>query len=263
MGALKAEGIVLRKYYLRETSYILVLYTKEFGKIKGVLKGVRKPFPQFAGNFEILSCCQVVFYKKKSALDLITQCEAVEYFNKVRSDIEKLAYANYFAELVDAVTADHDADPGIFDILKGSLGMLSRASGAKRVRRIFEIKLLGALGFSPQVDECVKCSAKVDEKSFFSAASGGIMCPKCHGNEDDNIPVSLGAMKFMRKIQASDIDRTEHIKLSHEVGLETEFILDRFVRMQIGRPIKALKVLNDIREFESDMGNKTRGVERR
>ena len=250
MGALQAEGIVLRKYYLRETSYILVLYTREYGKIRGVLKGVRKPFPQFAGNFEIFALCQLLFYrKKKRALDLITQCEAVEYFSKTRSDFEKLMYASYFAELVDAVTVENDVNPEIFDIFKGSLSMLGRASGAKRVRRIFEIKLLGALGFSPQVDECVKCSAPVEEKSFFSVASGGIMCARCHKGQCGNIPVSLGTIKFMRKIQASDINRTEHIKLSREVGIEIERMLDGFVRFQIGRPIKTLKFLNDIKAF--------------
>ena len=250
MGALRAEGIVLRKYLLRETSYILVIYTREFGKIRGVLKGVRKPFPQFAGNFEPISLCEVIFYKKKkSVLDLITQCETIDYFNGVREDLEKLTYAGYFTEMVDAVTEDQDSDPDIFDILKGSLSMLGRATGAKRVRRIFEIKLLGALGFSPQVDECVKCASLVDEKSFFSASSGGIMCAKCNEGKNDKVPVSLGTIKFMRKIQSSGIERAENIKLSHEVGVETERMLDGFVKFQIGRPIKSLKFLNDIKTF--------------
>jgi DNA repair protein RecO (recombination protein O) len=248
MAAVKDEGIVLRKYYLRETSYILVLYTRAHGKIRGVLKGARKPFPQFAGNFEIFTLCDLLFYrKKKSALDLITQCEAVEYFGAVRSDLEKLTYASYFVELVDAVTADHDPSAGIFDILKGSLSMMGRVSGAKRARRIFEIKLLGELGFSPQVDQCVKCASPIEEKSFFSAASGGIMCAKCHGKQTSSIPLSLGTVKFMRKIQASDLDKTEHIKLTHEIGAETEKVLDAFVRYQIGRPLKALKFLDDLK----------------
>ncbi len=250
MGALKAEGIVLRKYYLRETSYILVVYTREFGKIRGVVKGVRKPFPQFAGNFETFSRCQLLFYrKKKSDLDLITQCEALEYFAAVRKDLEKLMYAGYFAELVDAVTQDHDASEEIFNVLADSLAMLGRVAGAGNVRRIFEIKLLGALGFSPQVDECVKCASLVEEKSFFSAASGGIMCAKCHGGSREGVPVSLGTIKFMRRIQTTGIDKAEHVKLSREAGSEVERMLEGFVRFQIGRPVKALKVIKEVETF--------------
>ena len=42
MAGLKAEGVILRKYLLRETSYILKIFTREYGKIKGVIKGVKK-----------------------------------------------------------------------------------------------------------------------------------------------------------------------------------------------------------------------------
>ncbi len=247
MGVLEAEGIVLRKYYLRETSYILVLYTREFGKVRGVLKGVRKPFPQFAANFEMLSLCRVLFYKKKkSVLDLITHCEAKDYHRALRSSLEKLVYASYFVELVDSVTQDHDPNPLIFDILRGSLDMLGRAGGAKRVRRVFEIKFLGALGFSPQVDRCVKCSSDVEGKSFFSAASGGIMCGGCRDDKNGGMPVSLGTAKFISKIQRSEMDRAEHIKLSREVGLEIEKMLDSFIRYHIGRPVRSLKLLGDL-----------------
>ena len=97
MAVQNAEGVILRKYLLRETSYILVIFTKEFGKIKGVIKGVRNPYPQFAGNFEIFTQCEVLFYrKKKKLIDLITQCETLDYFLTVRKDVESLTYANYF-----------------------------------------------------------------------------------------------------------------------------------------------------------------------
>ncbi|MBU1894387.1 MAG: recombination protein O N-terminal domain-containing protein, partial [Candidatus Omnitrophica bacterium] len=62
MAVQKAEGIILKKYFLRETSYIIVAFTKEFGKIKGVIKGIRAPYPQFAGNFEIFTQCRLLFY---------------------------------------------------------------------------------------------------------------------------------------------------------------------------------------------------------
>ena len=102
-----AEGIILRKYYLRETSYILVVFTKEHGKIRGVLKGVRNPYPQFAGNFEIFTRCRITFYRKKrSAFDLITQCEMEDFFLPIRKDIERLTCANYFIELTDTVAGD-------------------------------------------------------------------------------------------------------------------------------------------------------------
>ena len=166
-AAQNAEGIILRKFFLRETSYILVVFTREFGKIRGVLKGVRAPYPQFAGNYEIFTKCQLLFYrKKKKSLDLITRCEALDFFLPARKDIERLTYANYFIELVDVVTSDYDVNEELYGSLVESLQLLATRSSAKRVSRIFELKLLKAIGLAPHLEGCVDCGVQVPSGSF-------------------------------------------------------------------------------------------------
>jgi len=246
--AQSAEGIILRKYLLRETSYILVVYTKEFGKIKGVVKGVRNPYPQFAGDFEIFTRCQLLFYKKKKKpMDLITQCNALEVFLEARKDIERLTYANYFIELIDVVTKDHDEDQDVYNILLESLRMLSSGASARRVSRIFELKLLGALGLTPQLTECVKCGKSAKDAGSFSVRSGGLLCPGCKSPGDGAMKLSMGTVNFMKKIQVSDIERTSLIKVSSEVGKETERVLKRYLQYHINRPIRSMKFLESLR----------------
>ena len=248
MAALNAEGIILRKYYLRETSYILVVFTREFGKIKGVMKGVRNPYPQFAGNFEIFTQCRLLFYrKKKRFMDLITQCETLDFFLPLRKDIERLTYANYFIELVNMVTGEHDAQEGLYRTLLESLRMLGTASSAKRISRIFELKFLNEIGLSPQMEKCIACGASVEEKATFSAVSGGMLCGKCARRDEAGLPVSLGTVKFIRRIQRSDLAKTLQIKVSKEVGRETEECLKRFLQYHIARPIKSLRFLDEIK----------------
>jgi len=247
MAAQEAEGIILRKYYLRETSYILVILTKEFGKIKGVIKGVRNPYPQFAGNFEIFTQCRLLFYrKKKKPLDLITQCEAISFFLPVRKDIEKLTYANYFIELVDIVTSDYGADEGLYQALVEGLCMLETGASAKRVARIFELKLLDALGLSPALEKCVLCGIVISETSFFSVSNGGLLCGKCRLSDRESLAISLGTAKFMRKIQLSEAARTFNLKVVKEVGRETEEVLRRFLQYHITRPVKSLGFLRQL-----------------
>jgi DNA repair protein RecO (recombination protein O) len=247
--AQSAEGIILRKYYLRETSYILVVFTKEFGKIRGVMKGVRNPYPQFGGNFEIFTRCQLLFYRKKEKpMDLITQCEALDFFLPVRKNIERLTYANYFIELVNIVTKDYDTNEELYQVLLGSLRMLATEASAKRVGRIFELKLLGALGLSPRLDECVGCGAPVEEKGCFSVKSGGILCPGCRKKDEASLRLSLGTVNFMRKIQLSDMAKTARIKVSKEVGRETEKVLKRFLQYHINRPIRSLLFLEQLQK---------------
>ena len=250
MGPQNAEGIILRKYYLRETSYILSVFTKDFGKIKGVIKGVRSPFPQFAGNFEPFTKCQLLFYrKKKRPLDLITGCETLDYFLPLRKDIERVTYANYFTELVDITTVDNDVNRELYDILVKGFKLLETDSSPRRVSRIFEIKFLKAIGFEPHLESCVKCSASIEKKSWFSVSGGGIICDKCYRRGvDGNLGISMGTVNFLRKVQSSEIEKTSILKVSREVGEETEKVLNMFLRYHIAKPIKSLKFLSQMNE---------------
>ena len=250
MTAQSAEGVILRKYFLRETSYILVFFTKEYGKIKGVIKGVRNPYPQYAGDYEIFSLCRLMFYrKKKSPMDLITQCEAFETFLAIRKDIERLTYASYFIELIDIVTGDYDPNEEIYNILLTALNMTAGTSSAKRISRIFELKLMGALGMSPEMHSCAGCGKELEGETSFSVKSGGLLCGKCRRGDPSCMKVSLGTVNFIRKIQESDMARTAGIKVSREVGRETEEVLKRFLKYHINRPVKSLGFLGELHKI--------------
>ncbi|MGB3242797.1 MAG: DNA repair protein RecO [Candidatus Omnitrophota bacterium] len=245
--AQNAEGIILRKFYLRETSYILVVFTKEFGKIRGVVKGARDPYPQFAGNFEIFARCQLLFYKKKkSAMDLITRCEALDFFLPVRKDIERLTYANYFIELIDVVTGDHDVNEELYAALLESLKLLATEASAKRVSRIFELKLLKAIGLTPNLEACTGCGSPVSGNFYFSLKDGGIKCTACAQAGAERLKASLGAINFMKKVIENPILKTANIKVSKDVGKETERILSGLIKFHIGRQMKSLKFLKDL-----------------
>ena len=247
MAALKAEGIILRKYLLRETSYILVLFTKEFGKVQGVVKGARKPYPQFAGDFEIFTQCEMLFYeKKKNPLDLITQCEAIDSFLPIRKDIEKLTYASYFVELVNAVTGFYDRNDDLYNILAGSLRMMGGKVSAMRIARIFELKLLGALGLTPHLKDCLKCGSPIESKAFFNIEKGGMVCSSCGNPSLKSLPMSLGTLNFMRKIQESELSKTSRVKVSKEVGQESELVLKGFMQYHVSKPMKSLRLLGDL-----------------
>ncbi|MBD3426293.1 MAG: DNA repair protein RecO [Candidatus Omnitrophica bacterium] len=249
MPAQSAEGIILRKYLLRETSYILVVFTENFGKIRGVMKGVRNPYPQFAGNFEIFTRCDLLFYRKhKRPMDLITHCEAVDFYLPVRKDIERLTYANYFIELINVVTSDYDPNEELYRVLVRSLEMLGTGSSAKRVSRIFEIKTLGAIGLRPELDICCGCGGELGTGSVFSISSGGTVCSGCASRSGSYLRLSPGTLKFLRKIQSSEIDRLAHIKVSSQVGRETERILKSFMAYHLGRQMRSLKFLETLQK---------------
>ena len=248
MPAQNAEGIILRKYYLRETSYILVVFTKEFGKIQAVLKGVRKPYPQFAGNFEPITRCSLLFYRKqRKQLDLITECSALDPFLAIRKDIEKLTYANYFIELVNIATKDHDVNTQLYLVLAECLKLMSKDADTKGVKRIFELKFLEALGLSPRVDQCIECGETFSAENSFNVKSGGILCAKCSGARVNSPRVSMGTINFIRKVQSGSFEYGPRIGASGSVAEEVDSLLESFMKYHINYPVKSLKFIEELR----------------
>ena len=60
----KTEAVVLRSMKYRETSRIVSFYTKQFGKISGIVKGARSPKNAFGSALQPMSHVSLVLYKK-------------------------------------------------------------------------------------------------------------------------------------------------------------------------------------------------------
>jgi DNA repair protein RecO (recombination protein O) len=181
-------------------------------------------------------------------LDLITKCETIDFFLPVRKDIERLTYANYFIELVDVVTNDYDINSDLYTTLTESLRLLATDASAKRVSRVFELKLLKDIGLNPELGVCSECGKDPGEKPAFSVSLGGVICSECSKGKGTLLHISQGTLNFMRKVQSSSFDRIQQVKVSREVGAETEKVLKRFMEFHINRRLKSLNFLKDLKK---------------
>lgn len=251
MAIQKSEGIVLRRASLRETSLILTLYTKDFGKIKGILRGVRGYRSQCGGGaLEILAYDEIVFYeRKKSDIYTVSQCDLLDFFNPVRESLDRLAYATYIIELLDSVTSLSDKNVEVFDLLLNSLRLLSGESSARRVARIFEIKLLHLLGLMPSLELCASCGEKLDlggSSAKFSLMHGGLICKNCLEADRDACPIMAGTARFITHIRSLPFEKVARIKVAASVGKELEAILRKFLDYHIERRLRTLEFLKEI-----------------
>ncbi|MBF0252383.1 MAG: DNA repair protein RecO [Candidatus Omnitrophica bacterium] len=247
MSAINCEAIILRRYFLRETSYILVFFTQEHGKISGVLKGARKPYPQFAGNFELFNLCDVSFYKKKRGkLDLVSTSYVKKSFLNLRKNILRLTYANYIIELVDIVTVPGDKNEELYRDLLAAFNLISDGASPRRITRIFELKLLKSMGVEPGLESCFKCGKEESDFFHFIVPEGIMICSSCGTQEAGRIRVSNGCVSFMRKALTSPFEQLKNIKVSKLVGEETERILKSFIEFHLGRKTKTEKFLKTL-----------------
>lgn len=241
MSATKTQAYILKTQDYRDTSILGDFYTRDFGKIKGIVRGVRDARGRFGSTLEPFSLNEILFYKRRRGGDLhqVTQVDLVDLFPKVREDLERLSYASYFIQLVNELVEVEEANPQIFDLLSDSLRFLSTGASAKRSARIFELKLFELLGLMPEIDVCVTCQTENPDPAYFNVSLGGIHCRNCRAAEM-SFPVSKGALNFLGHVRRSEIESLYHVKVAQEVGAELEKILRRFVDFHLTNKLKSV-----------------------
>lgn len=156
MAIRTTEAVVLKTLAFRSTSLIATLYTKDFGKIQGLAKGIRARCDRKDSKFycflEPLTLNKVVFYQKShSGLHLLTQSDLLNQFQPIRHDLRKLGAAGFMLELVDKGTQLEDAGREIFDLLVNSLNCLCiEDKNSNQVSLDFQAQFLRLSGFMPK-----------------------------------------------------------------------------------------------------------------
>ncbi|MFZ5366456.1 MAG: DNA repair protein RecO [Patescibacteria group bacterium] len=151
MATYKTEGIILKRRNFGEADRILTIYTKHFGKISVLAKGIRKPTSKKSPSLELFNWVKILVSQGKN-LDIVSECQTVRAFRSWRKDLKKVGLAFYFCELVERLTVENVKNKQIFNLLAGSLLGLEKADGAslKRAARNFEQRILEETGFWPR-----------------------------------------------------------------------------------------------------------------
>lgn len=243
---LKAEGIVLKVFDLRETSRIATFFTKEHGKFKGVLKGIRQDPKKFGSHIDRFSVNDIVYYHShKSDLHLVSQCDLKQYFFPIREDYRRNMAANYVLELVDVIMPLEEANTKVYHLMTDFLNSLEKTGDIDRLIHIFQIKILLFSGFRPHIDSCVKCGRKIQSTARFSIHSGGLLCSLCPTIETSFMVISQGTVASILHIEGSDWGKSLRLGLTKTVKKELKYILNNFLVYHLGRTIKTAKYLKE------------------
>ncbi len=201
MPVYKAEAIVLRQQALGESDRIITLFTREYGKVRAVARGVRRSTSRLAGRIEPFIHARLLLARGRT-LDVIAQAEIVRPFSGVRADLLRGAYAAYVVELVDRGVPERDRHEEVFALIIGALEDLERAreDDAEMAALRFAVKLAGLLGYQPETAACVECGRCLPHTLgaagawAFSPLSGGALCPACRSRDAEAVSVSPGVL---------------------------------------------------------------------
>lgn len=219
MSAEQAQALVLRTYDFSESSLVVSLFTREFGKVKGLAKGAKRPKNPFDFALDLLSLCRVVFLRKASeALHIITEAKLLRRFRVGDSGLLGYYGALYVVELLNLMTDDEDPQAELFDTTVESLDALQGGLDPALCVTWYELRILELTGHGPSLNSCVACGETLlqdgndEEKSsaassdrqaevYFSLLEGGVLCPRCRPGKRSVVLIPRHILKGLDRLR--------------------------------------------------------------
>jgi DNA repair protein RecO (recombination protein O) len=237
MPAEKATAIVIRAIDFSETSLIVTLFTREFGKIGALAKGGRRLKGPFESALDLLGVCRIVFLRKSSdALDLLTEAKLLRRFRPPGRDLACLYAAYYVAELLGDLTDQYDPHPELFDLADETLQALAAGEPAAGRTLRFELGALRLLGHAPSLSDCVECGKEVapSGRVAFGLSDGGVLCGDCRTGKKHVAAVSAAAVRAMMHL-ADEGDAWRQVELDPRTHGELRGVMNQYINHLLDR----------------------------
>jgi DNA repair protein RecO (recombination protein O) len=232
----QTTAIVLRTVEFSETSLIVTLLTRDFGRISAMAKGARRPKGPFEGAIDLLAVCRVVVLRKTSdTLDLLTEAKLHRRFRGGERTLERLHGGYYVAEMLRLLTDDHDPHPDVYDLVISTLQQIDGTGDVAASLAYFDAQLLRMLGHAPGIDQCTDCGGDVSRAAriAFAISAGGIVCHGCRSRQRQTISVRPAIIDEIRRLQAAETQLPTSV--TADLYGELRSVMNRYIQYVVGR----------------------------
>lgn len=245
MPSLSSDALVLRTYKIGETSAVVVLLTRERGKVRAVARGARGARPRYQSALEPLSEVRVSLYGRQGAdLYRLGACDLLRSaFPIVPGPPEKAMALCYYAELLDAFAQEGEAEDAVYRLALAVLRAAEEGAPTDPLTRYLEAWLLRLHGIYPPLGRCASCGGALAEGELrYRSEAHGFVCDDCGPAASPKL--TRGARLFLDEvfrrppaaILAPAADDGEAVESLHQTLIENH----------LERSLRSYRILKDV-----------------
>lgn len=235
----KDLGFIIKRINFRNTSVILNIYTRNYGKFSGIVKGFYTQRREYTSTCDMITLNEFIFYPKRSDIWLVSYVELINDFSYLIRDYNKYIFATQMVKLVDKGMMPEDKNRALFRLLLHSLYWM-KTTDCKKTFIVFLVKFLTLSGFRPEFGCCAICgNGNVKSIRSFNVKDGGLICDRCRDSRTDLSQLRGETVKLIRYMQKAKFPYVLHVKPSMKSYHEIEIVLSHFVasHMDIDLPL--------------------------
>jgi DNA repair protein RecO (recombination protein O) len=244
----RVEAVILKHSDWGESDRMLVIMTRQKGKLRAVAKGARKMRSRKAGHVEPFMHVSLQLARGKGPF-IVTDAETIDAYQPLREDLLLTGYASYVVELVDKFSFEEEGEnPIVFKLLTDTLTRIAASADPWLDVRFYEVTLLDLMGFRPHLFHCANCHNEIKpEPQFLSPAQGGVLCPSCGSGLPGAWKISVDALKTLRHLQRSTYRTAIRIKPPPQTRKELEVMMHQYFSYLLERKLNTPGFINNVR----------------
>ncbi len=252
MAIQSTEAIVLNRIPLGDTSLLVTVYARVFGKVKLVARGARRPKSKMVSSLQPFCVITVTFNRRENReLQNLSRVEAGPFFRYIGEDLTKVGYASAVCELVNRLVLGEEPGEQLFGLIIRTLSSIDQlsAESCEVLFWRFQLEFADIYGTGPEFSTCVGCGKNPEEASVrFSPALGGILCRDCQVQDSEAMQLSLGTTRLLSRVREMPLELLPRLKPVRSSRQEIQRAIRAFYLYQMddGRELKSLKFLESI-----------------
>ncbi|MCQ2545072.1 MAG: DNA repair protein RecO [Clostridia bacterium] len=237
------QGIVLRETKTSYNRRMLLLFTRDYGKISAGTSLGERGKTKSSLALQHFTFGRYTLHQGRSGYN-IDSAEVVKSHYGIGENLDKYFQGSYVLEFTGKVLEEDVPMPAVFDLLVDFFqGLEEREKGFGTLVLAYQTKLFNYLGVMPKLDRCAICGkaiARPEEgagKVFLSVADGGAICEECRrekaaeaqeNSAADSLiySVDFGIIDALKYFKSNSLKKLKNIALTEATGKQ----LQRFIR---------------------------------
>lgn len=213
-------AFILHGRSYRDSSRLLDVLTRDYGRVTLVAKGARSARSKLQGVLEVFTPL-IISWSGKGEVQTLTGAESVK--NTVLLSGKHIISAYYINELVQRLTIPHDPHPELFFIYKQALEGFANEDTELVLRR-FEKKLLTEIGYGLNLQTESESGEKIlkNEAYYYDVEKGAINIKNNPATDAISISgetlLDLEAEKFRSSKSQSEAKKLMRVILGYHLG---------------------------------------------
>jgi DNA repair protein RecO (recombination protein O) len=210
------EAVVLHSYGVGEYHKGVTLFSVDWGILRGIAHGAKKPKSRLRGATETFCHSTVYLYHEpvKNAYK-ITDMTVKDFFDNLRWDLSLYYTASVWAEVILKSYGGGGSCAEVFRLFIQSLRCLDRLGAPHHIYLSLQFlwRFLHIAGLGPDIEICSGCGKTIGGASnaFLSAHHDSFLCDGCVKGE--GLSLDLGARKYLRHTSSLPIERAIRVQL--------------------------------------------------